>query len=331
LAHGALCVLTGALIVFALALGAASSGAQDIGALNAKIDGARAQAQGLAAEIDSASAELAATQSRALAAAAHEAELSATLARGEEREARLEAEARAAGARLEAARARLGRALDTLATRLVEIYKNGTTDPAVILLEAEGFDDLTTRMEYLQRIEAADEGLIVRVRALREQVAAQLVALERAEAEAAAFNEQVAAARDQIASVRAAAEAQATALAEARSRRQAALESLQGQVGEWSAEVQRLERISAREADEEVSEWFGDWAIPESIVQCESGGNWDAVNPSSGAGGAYQILPSTWELYGGEGNPEDASPAQQSEIASQIWADSGSAAWVCAG
>ena len=45
---------------------------------------------------------------------------------------------------------------------------------------------------------------------------------------------------------------------------------------------------------------------------CESGGNWDAVNPSSGAGGAYQILPSTWELYGGEGDPEDASPAQQS-------------------
>ena len=39
---------------------------------------------------------------------------------------------------------------------------------------------------------------------------------------------------------------------------------------------------------------------------CESGGNFEAVNPSSGAGGAYQILPSTWELYGGEGDPEDA-------------------------
>ena len=53
----------------------------------------------------------------------------------------------------------------------------------------------------------------------------------------------------------------------------------------------------------EVSEWFGDWAIPESIVMCESGGNFEAVNPTSGAGGAYQILPSTWELYGGEGHP----------------------------
>ena len=63
---------------------------------------------------------------------------------------------------------------------------------------------------------------------------------------------------------------------------------------------------------------------------CESGGNWEAVNPSSGAGGAYQILPSTWELYGGEGDPEDASPAEQTAIAAQIWADSGAAAWECA-
>ena len=78
-------------------------------------------------------------------------------------------------------------------------------------------------------------------------------------------------------------------------------------------------------------EWFGDWAIPEAIVMCESGGNFEAVNPSSGAGGAYQILPSTWELYGGEGLPQDASPEQQTEIAAQIWADSGAAAWECAG
>jgi hypothetical protein len=73
----------------------------------------------------------------------------------------------------------------------------------------------------------------------------------------------------------------------------------------------------------------GGYAIPESIVMCESGGNWSAVNPSSGAGGAYQILPSTWRLYGGSGAPQDASPAEQSSIASQIWADSGSDAWVC--
>jgi muramidase (phage lysozyme) len=63
---------------------------------------------------------------------------------------------------------------------------------------------------------------------------------------------------------------------------------------------------------------------------CESGGNFNAVNPSSGAGGAYQILPSTWRLYGGSGAPQDASPQDQSRVASQIWADSGPSAWECA-
>jgi muramidase (phage lysozyme) len=53
------------------------------------------------------------------------------------------------------------------------------------------------------------------------------------------------------------------------------------------------------------------------------------VNPSSGAGGAYQILPSTWALYGGHGAPQDASKAEQDSIAAQIWADSGPSAWVC--
>ena len=47
----------------------------------------------------------------------------------------------------------------------------------------------------------------------------------------------------------------------------------------------------------------GPYAIPTYIVMCESGGNYRAYNASSGAGGAYQILPSTWETYGGEGLP----------------------------
>jgi hypothetical protein len=34
-------------------------------------------------------------------------------------------------------------------------------------------------------------------------------------------------------------------------------------------------------------------------------------------------------LYGGSGAPQDADPATQDAIAKQIWADSGSEAWVC--
>ncbi len=312
-----------------LALAVAQPGAAGIEQLQSQISDARAEAQALAEQIDSASAALAAAQERAIAAAQEEARLTAVLERGLAREARLESAVTTASEQLAATRARFGRSQDALADRLVSIYRSPMPDATSLLLEAEDFDDLATRSEYLTRIQDADASLVTRVRAMREQVAARLAQVEAAEQRAQAFNERVAGARDEIAAVRADAEAESAALASLRAERESAVESLQAQVGRWAEQVQRLERISERQARAQVGEWFGDWAIPESIVMCESGGNWDAVNPSSGAGGAYQILPSTWELYGGEGLPQDASPAEQSAIAAQIWADSGQAAWVC--
>jgi peptidoglycan hydrolase CwlO-like protein len=315
----------------ALPAGTADVSAQDIGTLQGKIDGARLEAQGVAAEIESNEAAIAEAQTRAAAAAREEARLTALLSAGREREAELTQQVSEAEARLEATRERLQRALGVLADRLVAIYKGEVPDAASLILEADGFDDLVTRAEYLQRLEESDADLATRVRALREQVQAQAEALERARAEVAAYNDQLEAARAQIASARAEAEAEAAALAEAQAEQASALETLRAQVDEWTAQVQRLQSISAAEAQQEVAGWFGDWAIPQAIVMCESGGSFGALNPSSGAGGAYQILPSTWETYGGEGKPQEASPQEQHEIASQIWEDSGSSAWVCAG
>src|SRR5688500_13611266 len=82
-------IVLGGLAVLALA--ATHSGAQSIDELNSRIAGARDEAQALAAEIESTTSELAATQERAIAAAQREAQLSEVLARGQEREARLEA------------------------------------------------------------------------------------------------------------------------------------------------------------------------------------------------------------------------------------------------
>ncbi len=315
----------------AAALGVSRSGAQSIDELNSKIAGARDQAQALGAEIEQTSAALAQAQGQALAAAQRESQLSQVLAQGEEREAQLEAGVVEAKAELERARADLQRSLNLLSNRLVAIYRDHMPDTLSLLLESDDFDDLATRSTYLQRIEEADAALVGRVRSLRDSVEVQLAAVANAEAAVQEQNERIAAARDQIAAVRAEAEARAAELAVARDARAAAVESLQSKIGGWTGEVAKLERISEQQATSEVGEWLGDYAIPESIVMCESGGNWEAVNPSSGAGGAYQILPSTWDLYGGEGDPEDASPAEQSQIAAEIWADSGGAAWVCAG
>jgi peptidoglycan hydrolase CwlO-like protein len=314
----------------AIALPATQTGAQSVDDLNARITSAQSQADSLGARIDATTSQLAAARSQAAAAAAREAELSNVLAEGQEREAQLEIRVQEATAQLARARTRLHRALGALSARLVAIYKSDAPDAAELLLNARGFDDLANRAELLGRIEDADAALAARVRVLRNLVSAQLAEVKQARAQAVAFNQRVAAARDEIASVRATAEAQAAQLDQARAEQAAALSSLRSQVASWEQQVAEAQQVSAAQAQATVSSWFGDWAIPQAIVMCESGGNFGAVNPSSGAGGAYQILPSTWRMYGGNGSPQSASPEEQSRIASQIWADSGSSAWACA-
>lgn len=68
----------------------------------------------------------------------------------------------------------------------------------------------------------------------------------------------------------------------------------------------------------------GGYAIPEYIVQCESGGDYNAQNPS-GAYGAYQIMPGTAAAYG----CDLSTPAGQDDCAGRIYAAEGSSPWVC--
>jgi len=63
------------------------------------------------------------------------------------------------------------------------------------------------------------------------------------------------------------------------------------------------------------------------VIAAESGGNPSAVNPSSGAGGLYQFLPSTWAALGHSGLPQNASVAEQNQAFQQQYAQSGTSAW----
>ena len=314
---------------------------QSISDLQSKIASAQQQAQSMSADVQAKADQVAAAQQQAAAAAQREAELSALLAQGEQRSAELADKVARTEAHLQRVRDRLKRALATLQGRLVSIYEGNAPDAAEILLNSRGFEDLANRAEMVGRIEQADADLAQRVRSLRNQVQDALAAVKQAKAEQDAYNARVADARDQIAQVRANAEAQAAQLESARQQEAAAISTLQSNVSGWESQVQQIQaaqaaaaqqaqEASAASAQQTVSSWVGDWAIPQAVVMCESGGNFNAVNPSSGAGGAYQILPSTWRLYGGSGSPQDASPTEQSQIASQIWADSGPSAWACA-
>jgi hypothetical protein len=69
---------------------------------------------------------------------------------------------------------------------------------------------------------------------------------------------------------------------------------------------------------------MGMWSC---IISHESGGNPHAVNRSSGAGGLFQFLPSSWRAYGGSGEPQNASVAEQWRVARNAYARSGFAPW----
>src|SRR6201999_298823 len=158
----------------------------------------------------------------------------------------------------------------------------------------------------------------------------QVLAVAAARGEAVAYDERVAAAQEEIAAVREAAAASGAHLAEVSGAWVEDVKQIRKAEAKARREAEESEEEANASAEEEVGRWLGGpYTIPTYIVMCESGGNYGAINPSSGAGGAYQILPSTWELYGGQGEPQNAPKAEQDRIAAEIWADSGSGAWVC--
>lgn len=71
----------------------------------------------------------------------------------------------------------------------------------------------------------------------------------------------------------------------------------------------------------------GGCVIPSYICQRESGFNYGALNASSGAGGMYQFMPSTWNGIANQIAPEWvgtpphlAPPGVQDQFASYLWA-----------
>ena len=70
--------------------------------------------------------------------------------------------------------------------------------------------------------------------------------------------------------------------------------------------------------------------ILERIKQCESGGNYRALNPRSGASGAYQFLDSTWRTLPqsrGYRKAMYAPPARQDRAAQTLYAWQGTRPW----
>jgi septal ring factor EnvC (AmiA/AmiB activator) len=334
LRSGSLAIAAAAAVLLALLAGvltlASPAGAADAEALEGKLADARDEAGSLASELQQSRAALAGAEAEAADAAAREDELSGLLAEGQQRTAELSEEVDRTRAHLAAEKARLQRARAALAARLVAIYETGIPDTASVILESDSYDEIATRSLYLSLISDSDSALADRVAEVRDGVKAEVGEVVELQAEAVAHEEELAAARAEIGAVRESAQAAAAEQQALGAEREASLSNLRQRIDGWVEEVAAAEATEA-EAEAEVGRWLGGpYSIPTYIVMCESGGDYGALNPSSGAGGAYQIIPSTWDLYGGKGEPQNAPKAEQDRIAAEIWEDSGGGAWVCA-
>lgn len=80
---------------------------------------------------------------------------------------------------------------------------------------------------------------------------------------------------------------------------------------------------------------YGEWAIPTSIVGCETGYTYSYTiwnSSGSGASGAYQIMHGTWLAYGGgrwASHAAYAPPYAQHIVARRVWFGQGRTAWSC--
>jgi septal ring factor EnvC (AmiA/AmiB activator) len=309
------------------ALGIGFAGAKDP-SLQDKIDAAKNDAGQLSDRVDAQAARIASLTEQAHQAGAQAMELNAQVQTAEARSRELATQLDAAERQLDQLRGEYAQAVKELDRRLVAIYESDAPDYVTVLLNSDGFDDLSTRSDYLSALHDADIRIADKVASLRDQVAGNVHRVADLKQESDQEAEQLAAAKQSFQASEQAANQSAAAVAAARAGTQSSLSDARDQVAQL--EEQQAEQQSSSSGSGNPAYLGGPYAIPTYIVMCESGGNYHALNASSGAGGAYQILPSTWAAYGGQGEPQNAPKAEQDRIAAEIWRDSGPSAWSCA-
>jgi peptidoglycan hydrolase CwlO-like protein len=312
------------------ATGGGLAGAKDP-SLQDRIDSARSDAGQLSDRVDAQTSQIASLVEQAHRAGAQAMVMNAQVERAETRSQELAAQLDAAQRLLDRLRDKYAASVRQLDKRLIAIYESDAPDYLTVLLNSNGFDDLSTRSDYLEALHNADLRVADRVATLRDRMAARTHQVADLKQQSDAEAAQLASSQASFLDSQRAANQSAAAVAAARSQTRSDLSAAEGQVAQL--EQQQAEQAAQQQSSSGAGApayLGGPYAIPTYIVMCESGGNYHALNESSGAGGAYQILPSTWAAYGGEGAPQDAPKAEQDRIAGEIWADSGPSAWSCA-
>jgi septal ring factor EnvC (AmiA/AmiB activator) len=263
-------------------------------------------------------------------------------------------------------RGRLAHARVLLGRQLVSNYEQAQPNLVSVVLESSGFRDLLNRLTYLHDAQKQQQTIISVTKAAKAQAdsaAARLASLQATDRQVTLATAQRVAAlagmnvllHSREGALQKARAAQADALAASQARGAA----LQAEIARIQAEQAAAARAAAALAAQQQAAAAssgggsggggsggggsasptpagptygasGGWSIPYSVVLCESGGQ-DLTPNSAGASGYYQIIPSTWRLFGGSGSAAyQASKSEQDSVATRIWnSGSGASNWDC--
>jgi septal ring factor EnvC (AmiA/AmiB activator) len=240
-----------------------------------------------------------------------------------------------------------GRAL--LAKQLVSRYEANQPTLVSVVLSSSGFQALLNQLNFLKRAEYEQKTLISTTTTAKQratEAARRLGALQSTDrriTQDAVLRQRALVGMNQLLQSKQSAlgkarAAQAAALQASRERSEALQHEISTVKAQQAAAAAAAAKASAQAAADTalptpIGPAFGadsGWAIPWAIVDCESGGQNFPPN-SAGASGYYQIIPSTWQEYGGTGPAAYlTSKAEQSAVAKRIWDGAGPGAWDCA-
>jgi septal ring factor EnvC (AmiA/AmiB activator) len=346
-------VAVAATVAVALGLAAVpvSSGAdQSLGQLQSQLGAEQAHQHTLASSISSLSGLISSLSGQITLVETREAAVRADLAHDRAQLAAVQRAVIREQHLLTLLRARLARARMLLGRQLVSNYEQAKPTLVSVVLEANGFKSLLDQLTFLRDAQRQQQAIITitqQAKARADAAARHLAALQASDRQITTATEQRVRA---LAGMNILLHSKQSALAGARAIQQDALVASRSRGSHLQAEITHIEaeqaaaaRAAAAAAAQPAPSGSptpagpsygpsGGWAIPYAIVLCESGGQ-DLTPNSAGASGYYQILPSTWKLFGGTGPAAYlASKAEQDAVASRIWnGGAGASNWVCAG
>jgi hypothetical protein len=234
----------------------------------------------------------------------------------------------------------LERARRALANELVSQYERPQQSLVSVIITSKGFQQLLDQLEYLSAVKRQEQKVITTTRVARSHArtaTARLTTLQHSDAMAAGDAQ---AQTSALAGMDALLNSRESALADARAAQSAALSASKARGAQLQAAIAIIQKQvqAAEQAERTITYTGGDglgssagWAIPYAIVLCESGGQNLPPN-SAGASGYYQIIPSTWREFGGNGPAAYLAPkSEQDAIATRIWNNgAGASNWACA-